>query len=64
LLTALSVPFRETFDLRGLVGIKCEVVIQHKENNGKTEATIAAVLRVRKARLRSPCPRTCVSHNS
>jgi hypothetical protein len=52
LLTALSVPFGETFDLRGLVGVKCEVVIQHKESDGKTDATIAAVLKVRKARLR------------
>ena len=47
LLTTLNVPFGETFDLNGLVGIKCEVVIEHKESNGKTDVNIAAVLKVR-----------------
>jgi hypothetical protein len=49
LLSCFSIPVGAEFDLRELVGVKCEVVIQHKESNGKTDATIAAVLRVRKA---------------
>ncbi len=47
LLGALSVPFGDTFDLNDLVGIKCLVVIQHKEREGETQANIAAVLKVR-----------------
>jgi hypothetical protein len=50
LLTALSVPFGDTFDLTDLVGIKCQVVIQHKEKEGKTYANIAAVLKLRNRR--------------
>lgn len=48
LLTALNVPFGDTFDLNVLVGVRCEVVIQHKEIEGKIQANIAAVLKVRK----------------
>lgn len=54
LLTALNVPFGETFDLNVLVGVKCEVVIQHKEKDGQTYANIAAVLKIRKSYTRSP----------
>jgi hypothetical protein len=55
LLTVLSVPFGDTFDLKVLVGVKSEVVIQHKEKDGKTYANIAVVLKVRKRLLVSPC---------
>ena len=48
LLTALNVSFGDTFDLNVLVGVKCEVLIQHKERGGKIYANIAAVLKVRK----------------
>lgn len=48
LLTALNVPFGDTFDLSVLVGVKCEVVIQHREKGGQTYANIAAVLKIRK----------------
>jgi hypothetical protein len=48
LLPALKVPFGDRFDLNELVGVRCEVVIQHKEIEGKIRATIAAVLKVRK----------------
>jgi hypothetical protein len=54
LLGALGIPFGETFDLTTLVGVKCEAVIQHKETDGKIEANIAAVLRVRKGQKLSP----------
>jgi hypothetical protein len=47
LLTALRIPFGDTFDLTGLVGMKCQVVIQHKEKDGKIDTTVAAVLKVR-----------------
>lgn len=48
LLDALSVPFGETFDLRELVGVRCQVVIQHKKRDGKIYANVVAVLKVRK----------------
>ena len=48
LLTALNVPFGDRFDLNVLVGVRCEVVIQHEVRDGQTTANIAAVLKVRK----------------
>jgi hypothetical protein len=48
LLTQLSVPFGEVFDLNEVVGISCQVVIQHEEKEGKIYANIAAVLKTRK----------------
>lgn len=48
LLTALNVPFGDTFDLIVLIGVKCEVVIQHREKGGQTCANIAAILKSRK----------------
>jgi hypothetical protein len=47
LLGALNITFGETFDLTSLVGVRCEVVIQHKESDGKIIARVAAILRVR-----------------
>jgi len=53
-LTALNIPFGDTFDLRELVGLKCQVVIQHKEKDSEIHATVAAVLKVhQRARSRS-----------
>lgn len=37
------------FDTDELVGTKCQVVIQHKESEGKTYANVTAVLRIRPA---------------
>ena len=48
LLTALNVPFEDTFDLNQVVGISCQVVIQHEEKEGKIYANIVAVLENRK----------------
>jgi hypothetical protein len=49
LLTAVNVPFGDRFDLNVLVGVRCEVVIQHEVREGKIQANIAAVLKVREA---------------
>jgi hypothetical protein len=55
LLTQLSVPFGDTFDLNVLIRVKCRVVVQHKERDGKAYANIAAVLKLHKpAGSRSP----------
>ena len=48
LLNALSIPFGDTFDLNVLVGISCQVLIQHKEKDGEICASIAAMLPGRK----------------
>jgi hypothetical protein len=48
LLNSLGVTPGDEFDLNDLVGIKCQVVIQHNENDGKTYANIATVLKSRK----------------
>lgn len=48
LLTALNLPFGDTFDLNVLVGVKCEVVLQHEEKDGQILAIVAAVLKIRK----------------
>jgi hypothetical protein len=53
-LTAVNVPFGDRFDLNVLVGVRCEVVIQHKEVDGRIEANIAAVLPVRNRGTRPP----------
>lgn len=45
LLTQLGFPLGDTFDLSTLIGIKCQVVIQHRERDGKTYANVAAMLR-------------------
>lgn len=44
LLATLKIPAGAEFDMDDLVGIKCQVVIQHKESDGKTYANIATVL--------------------
>jgi hypothetical protein len=47
LLTQLGVPFGSSFDLNDLVGIKCQVVIQHKETEQGTFANIVSVLKLK-----------------
>lgn len=44
LLASLNVTAGAEFDLNDLVGIKCQIVIQHKENEGRTYANVTAVL--------------------
>jgi hypothetical protein len=44
LLATLKIPAGAEFDMDDLVGVKCQVVIQHKESEGKTYANIATVL--------------------
>lgn len=50
LLNSLGVGFENSFNLNDLVGIKCQVVIEHAENKetGKAYAKIATVLKNRK----------------
>jgi hypothetical protein len=49
LLNTLKIQIGSEFDLNDIVGIKCQVVIQHKESDGKTYANIASVLPLKKA---------------
>jgi hypothetical protein len=51
LLTALNLPFGDRLDLNVLVGVRCEVVIQHEMKDGQIYANIAAVLKIRKRRI-------------
>jgi hypothetical protein len=46
LLTQLGFSLGDTFDLSNLVGIKCQVLVQHRERDGKTYANVAAVLKI------------------
>ena len=39
----------DEFDLDDIIGIKCQVVIEHKENDGRTFANIVSVIKVRKS---------------
>jgi hypothetical protein len=48
LLVSLGVAVNTEFDLNDIVGIKCQIVIQHKESEGRTYANIASVLKLRK----------------
>jgi len=47
LLAPLGISAGTEFDTDALVGTKCQVVIQHKESDGKTYANVTAVLRIR-----------------
>lgn len=47
LLASLGIPVGAEFDLNDIVGVKCQVVIQHKESDGKTYANVASVLKIR-----------------
>ena len=49
LLNTLKIQVGGEFDLNDIVGIKCQVVIQHKESEGKSYANIASVLPLKKA---------------
>jgi hypothetical protein len=42
---AAGVEVGDTFDLSNLVGSKCQVLIQHREGDGKTHANVVAVLK-------------------
>lgn len=48
LLNSLGIEVGSEFDLNTLIGIKCQVVIEHTESEGRTYANIATVLKVRK----------------
>jgi hypothetical protein len=61
LLTQLGVPFGDTFDLNEVVGISCQVVIQHEEDGGKINAKVAAVLKLRKRGILSHTQTPCVA---
>lgn len=60
LLRQLDIPVVGTFDLSRLVGIKCEVVIQHRERDGETYANVVSVLKTRRLRKNknAPTPRS------
>ncbi len=45
LLTPLGISANNEFDVENLIGIKCQVFIQHKESDGKTYANVTAVLK-------------------
>lgn len=47
LLVQLGIPVGAEFDLNDIVGTKCQVVIQHKESEGKTYANVVSVLKIR-----------------
>lgn len=49
LLSPLGISAGTEFDTDELVGTKCQVVIQHKESDGKVYANVTAVLRIRPA---------------
>ncbi len=49
LLNSLGVNAGAQFDLNDVIGIKCQVVIEHKESDGKTYANIVSVLKLRKS---------------
>jgi len=49
LLAPLGISAGSEFDTDELIGTKCQVVIQHKESEGKTYANVTAVLRIRPA---------------
>lgn len=47
LLSPLGFSVANEFDANDLTGTKCQVVIQHKESDGKTYANVTAILRIR-----------------
>jgi hypothetical protein len=49
LLSQLGVSAGSEFDLNDLVGIKCQVVIEHRENDGRTYANIVSILKRKSA---------------
>ena len=49
LLSPLGFTVNNEFDVENLIGTKCQVVIQHKESDGKTYANVTAVLKNRPA---------------
>lgn len=49
LLATLKIAAGAEFDLNDIVGVTCQVVIQHKESEGKSYANIATVLPIKKS---------------
>lgn len=54
LLAPLGFSVGNEFDANDIVGTKCQVVIQHKESDGKTYANVSAILRIRPAGSKQP----------
>lgn len=54
LLSPLGFTVGNEFDANDIVGTKAQVVIQHKESDGKTYANVTAVLRIRPAGSKTP----------
>jgi hypothetical protein len=50
LLAPLGISAGTEFDANDIVGIRCQVVITHKESEGKTYANVTAVLKNRPAK--------------
>jgi hypothetical protein len=46
-LQQLGIPVGAEFDLNDIVGVRCQVVIQHKESEGKSYANVVSVLKIR-----------------
>lgn len=53
-LTPLGITPGTEFDTDELVGIKCQVVIQHKDKDGTTYANVTAILRNRGSKTTAP----------
>jgi hypothetical protein len=45
-LAALKIPVGAEFDLNDVVGVKCQIVVQHNEKDGKTFANVASIIPV------------------
>ncbi len=50
LLSPLGITAGSEFDAEDLVGTKAQIVIQHKESDGKTYANVTAVLKIRSSK--------------
>jgi hypothetical protein len=47
-LAALKIPVGAEFDLNDVVGVKCQIVVQHNEKDGKTFANVASIIPIKK----------------
>ncbi len=56
LLSPLGFTVGNEFDANDIKGTKCQVVIQHKESDGKTYANVTAILRNRGKNTPAPAP--------
>jgi len=57
LLRQLDIPFAGTFDLSTLLGIRCQIIVQHGERDGETYASVVSVLKFRMSSSRSSLSR-------